>query len=122
MLALHRILHSTVPRYLPSLTLTPDRPYLGLVDSANDVVEAFDAAVSGFHPVQDEAEIEGVLADLAGRCQALVGKVRERLDLVDEETGTPCKTFLDRWEARLETEMQSWETRRLSLSSLHQAL
>ncbi|KAK4686619.1 cyclin-D1-binding protein 1, partial [Tremellales sp. Uapishka_1] len=125
LLSLHQILHATIPRYLPLLTLSPDVPYSPLMSSSSEIIAAFDTAISCMYPQQDEDDIEAALRDLDTKSAALVKAVRARLALVDSakaEEAAACRSFLDRWETRVAVESTKWRERRLSLSSLSQAL
>ena len=63
------------------------------------------------------------MAGLANRTRSLAWHMRLRLDgAFNVEVAVQCRTFLDLWEAQLETESAKWSERRLSLANLQQAL
>jgi hypothetical protein len=75
------------------------------------------------YPPQDEMEIEKAMNDLDEQSRALASALRSRLKVVgDEGKLEACLKFLDRWEATMQKEKESWRARRLSLTSLGEAL
>ncbi len=103
--------------------LDPERSYLPLLEVGSAVVAACDSAVSNFQPRQEEGEIEAAMEELAEKTRDLARQVRVRLGGAGaSEKASQCRTFIDRWEARSQTEVEKWSARRLPLQSLHQAL
>jgi hypothetical protein len=120
---LYQILHTSIPRYLPLLSTSPELPYSSLLDVSARILGSFDTAVSSMYPPQDEMEIEKAMNDLDEQSRALASALRSRLKVVgDEGKLEACLKFLDRWEATMQKEKESWRARRLSLTSLGEAL
>ncbi|WWC73711.1 uncharacterized protein I206_107683 [Kwoniella pini CBS 10737] len=105
LLALHQILHATIPRFINQLTEDQYRPILAI---STNFVDAYDDAVSSMHPGQDEPEIEEALIQLEDISRQLAGKIQD--------------PSVDKWVERLEIEQKKWEERRLDLKTLKNAL
>lgn len=121
---LHQILHATVPRYLHLLELQPEMTYGPLLAAGAEVVAALDTAISGMYPKQDVAEIIGSVDALNAKGRALATAFRARLaqSAAPEDQGAVAKSFVDRWETRLDLEVKAWDEAKLSMSALADAL
>ncbi|OCF42619.1 hypothetical protein I317_03604 [Kwoniella heveanensis CBS 569] len=115
LLALHQILHATIPRFIDQFDHRSDgsssaakHTYTELIQTSTAFVDAYDEAVSSMHPGQDEEDIEETLRELESVSCRLAG-------MVDDKS-------VDKWRERLEIEKQKWEERRLDLASLGDAL
>ncbi|WVR08069.1 hypothetical protein IAU60_005115 [Kwoniella sp. DSM 27419] len=104
LLALHQILHATIPRFLDQFS---DR-YTPLLHLSTAFLDAYDRAVSAMHPEQDEREIDQSLSSL----EAISRKLAEMVK--DNSTA--------KWLERLELEKRKWDERRLDLGSLADAI
>ncbi|WVF68271.1 hypothetical protein IAT40_003036 [Kwoniella sp. CBS 6097] len=120
LLALHQILHATIPRFIDQFHDAIDidtenasfpsgrHTYTELMQTSTAFVDAYDEAVSSMHPGQDEEDIEECLSEL----EAVSLKLAEMVD--DKSIG--------KWRERLQVEKKKWDERRLDLSSLGDAL
>ena len=124
LLGLHQILHATIPRYLPLLTLSPEELYTDILSSSDKLSAAFDTAVAAMYPEQDTEEIDEAVTGLSERSVSLVKSVRERLDRAagNEEKKEACRSFLTKWQDRLTKEEHEWREKGLSMASLAHAL
>ncbi|WVW86945.1 hypothetical protein I302_109001 [Kwoniella bestiolae CBS 10118] len=105
LLALHQILHSTIPKFIDQLPQDNYRPILKI---STDFVDAYDNAVSSMHPEQDESEIEEALSEVEEISRKLAGMISDK--------------SIAKWSERLDTEKKKWEERRMNLSSLKDAI
>ncbi|WWC95811.1 hypothetical protein V866_002677 [Kwoniella sp. B9012] len=105
LLALHQILHSTIPKFLDQLN---QNDYRRILQISTDFVNAYDNAVSSMHPEQDESEIEGALLEVEDSSRKMAGMFKDK--------------SIEKWTERLESEKKKWEERRLDLSSLKDAI
>ncbi|WVQ95822.1 hypothetical protein IAU59_002921 [Kwoniella sp. CBS 9459] len=116
LLALHQILHATIPRFVDQFrdandaetSSTAKRTYTELIRISTAFVDAYDEAVSSMHPGQDEEEVEESLKELENVSLRLAGMVEDR--------------SIGKWRERLEVEKKKWDERRLDLKSLSDAL
>lgn len=76
------------------------------------------------YPKQDVAEILGAVDALNVQGRGLADVFRARLALAggDADKVAMAKSFADRWEARLEQEVKTWEEGKMSMSALEAAL
>ncbi|ORX37726.1 hypothetical protein BD324DRAFT_623027 [Kockovaella imperatae] len=114
LLALHLLLHSTVPRYLPQFDTSV--PYTSLVAAGDQLASAFDDTVSAIAPPQDKDSMDESLNALADASACLIDTIKER------SSGDPCVTFLDKWANKFAQESQAFRDHSLSLRSLRNAL
>lgn len=126
-LALHQILHATLPRFLPLLALPREESYADLLAAGEALVAGLDDAVASLHPGQDSGEVNAEVEALNGLGRELASCFARRLARAGEEDKdegkrTVASTFVQRWEARLAEERGRWEETRVSLSDLGDAL
>ncbi|WVQ66064.1 uncharacterized protein L199_004242 [Kwoniella botswanensis] len=105
LLALHQILHFTIPKFLDQLNQNDYRPILQI---STDFVNAYDNAVSSMHPEQDESEIEEALLEVEEVSRKMAGMINDK--------------SIEKWTDMLDSERKKWEERRLDLSSLKDAI
>ncbi|WWC92785.1 uncharacterized protein L201_007744 [Kwoniella dendrophila CBS 6074] len=105
LLALHQILHSTIPKFMDQLD---QEDYRVILNISTDFVDAYDNAVSSMHPEQDESEIEEAISEIEEVSRKLAGTIKDK--------------SIDKWSERLELEKKKWEERRLNLDSLKNAI
>lgn len=130
MLALHQILHASLPRFLPLLALSPEESYSDLLSAGESLVSGLDNAVASLHPGQDAGEINTEIEALNGLGRSLVAVFGQRLERAGEGKGEAeeakkremAKTFVQRWVGKLEEETRRWEEVRVSLADLGDAL
>lgn len=130
LLALHQILHATLPRFLPVLPLSPEESYSDLLSAGSAVVAGLDDAVASLHPGQDAGEVNAEVEALNGLARGLATCFAQRLARAgageegEEEAKkrTVAATFVGRWESKLDEERTRWEEVRVSLTDLADAL
>ncbi|WWC65797.1 uncharacterized protein I303_108419 [Kwoniella dejecticola CBS 10117] len=105
LLALHQILHSTLPKFTNQLSPNQYRPILRI---SSKFVDAYDDAVSSMHPGQDESEIQESLDEVEAISRQLASEFKDK--------------SIDKWVERLDVEKQKWNERRMNLDSLKDAL
>lgn len=126
LLALHQILHATLPRYLNLLALAPEETYGVLLYGGEQLVAAADNAVSVLHPKHDVSEINEAVGELNKAGKELATTFRQRLQRAsagkEGKDREVALNFVQRWEAKLSDEIKSWEEKRMSVGGLADAL
>ncbi|WVQ77704.1 hypothetical protein IAR50_007394 [Cryptococcus sp. DSM 104548] len=105
LLALHQLLHASLPRYIPQLAEENLHPLLVM---SEDLTDAYDELVSATHPGQDEEEIREALAQLRDLSMKMSGAVTDK--------------SIDKWKEKFEQEQEKWESRKMDMSELSEAL
>lgn len=128
LLGLHQVLHASLPRFVVSSpSSTNDPNFRQLLDASSAIVAAFDTAIAAMYPTQIEVEITSALDDLAGRSRAALSATESVLAaMLDNEQrvaqSEKLSSFSKKWLDRLETETKAWHERKMSMSSLQDAL
>jgi hypothetical protein len=122
-LALHNILHSSMIRYLPQLLSAKLPTSRDLLHASSAYLAKFDSAACLFHAPQIATDIDFALRDLQLHSEDLISTAKAMIALSDHSPDLlPCLTLITRWEARLRSEMELWDQRLISMSSLRDAL
>ncbi|ODN72956.1 hypothetical protein L202_08361 [Cryptococcus amylolentus CBS 6039] len=105
LLALHQLLHASMPRYLPQL---PENDLTLLLTLSENLIDAYDELVSATHPGQDEEEIREASIRLRDLSLKMASVVTDK--------------SIDKWKERFQQEQEKWESRKLDMSNLSEAL
>ena len=115
-LDLYHILHSSIPRFLPILETTPKTSYRPLFDASYVLVAAFDTAISAMYSDQDTREIFHSMTNLGDRSNDMVRVIRDCLSSIADPGVVTCRSFLEKWESRLASEIQPCTPKSTELS------
>ncbi|WVQ79196.1 hypothetical protein IAT38_001292 [Cryptococcus sp. DSM 104549] len=103
-LALHQILHASVPKYLDDC----EKEWQPLLQASERFTDAYDGAVSAMYSEQDEEEIDEALEELEQVSREIAKTVKDK--------------SMTRWLERFDLEKEKWASRKMSLGALSAAL
>lgn len=117
-LALHQILHASLPRFFGDLPPGSHSAFRPLLAASSVQVAAFDTAIASLYPEQDLKAITEAMSSLHAASKALATAF---LASTSAEQSV-ARTFVTRWLAKADEEWHQCEWSGMSVASLARAL